>query len=237
MIVQDLFRASRIALITSDYSKKCQMLDQKISNTELDISRINIDHEDIRNIVCSCPLYKIKVVPCILVFLTDGNVEKYEGLDAFNWVSQIETSSPQAPANTSVMESFKVATPVNKNDAVRTEPSSVTNTPAALDKLGDASTSIDYIDDDDDEHDNEVEYVPQSLKNSSRAQVKIQNTQQPQTMTDETELSDDPSGMGESSNKNSKTIGDSKNMLMEEALKMQKERGDDDPDKIKPGML
>ena len=48
-----------------------------------------IDNEEVRDRIANNKEIDIEAVPCVLNIFNDGNVEKYEGLDAFKWVEQI----------------------------------------------------------------------------------------------------------------------------------------------------
>jgi hypothetical protein len=48
-----------------------------------------IDNENVRKRIILSSKLNINVVPCILLFYSDGGVEKYEGITAFNWAEDI----------------------------------------------------------------------------------------------------------------------------------------------------
>ena len=52
--------------------------------------KICIDNESVRTLITTDPFqYEIKNVPCILVFFPDGNMKKYEGGAAFDYIHQL----------------------------------------------------------------------------------------------------------------------------------------------------
>ena len=53
------------------------------------IQLVCIDNEQVRDRIVNNKEIDIGGVPCILNIFNDGNVEKYEGVDAFKWVEQI----------------------------------------------------------------------------------------------------------------------------------------------------
>jgi len=76
-------------------------------NPVMDFRKICIDHDEVRKLVLNDQKkYQVQTVPCILVFYSNGVMNKYEGNDAFRWVHEtidrMQTISsppppPQAP--------------------------------------------------------------------------------------------------------------------------------------------
>ena len=59
-----------------------------------------VDNEKVRQRIMNHPKYKIVCVPCVLIFLPNGIVEKYDGEGVFNWlqgVIDIHTYVPPPP--------------------------------------------------------------------------------------------------------------------------------------------
>jgi hypothetical protein len=55
----------------------------------LDYRKVCIDNEDIRRAVIRDEKnYNIKEVPCIFVIFSNGRMDKFEGVDAFEWVRE-----------------------------------------------------------------------------------------------------------------------------------------------------
>ena len=58
----------------------------------LDFRRVCVDHPEFRRLVVQdSKKYMIRQVPCILVFFSNGVVNKYEGEKAFEWVDETIT--------------------------------------------------------------------------------------------------------------------------------------------------
>ena len=95
---------SVVVLMYSKYSKRCENILQ-LMNPAMDFRKICIDHDEVRKLVLKDEKkYQVQTVPCILVFYSNGVMNKYEGNDAFRWVSetisrmQTLSSPPPPPA-------------------------------------------------------------------------------------------------------------------------------------------
>ena len=76
----------------SDNSKKLLGSIEASGTNFYDFTKIQlvcIDNEEVRDRIVNNKEIDIGGVPCILNIFNDGNVEKYEGVDAFKWVEQI----------------------------------------------------------------------------------------------------------------------------------------------------
>lgn len=93
---------SVVVMIYSKYSPSCDKLLQLI-NPVLDFRKICIDNNNVRQLVLTDPKnYNIRQVPCILVFYSNGVMNKYEGEEAFRWAhdtieKMTHLSTPRAP--------------------------------------------------------------------------------------------------------------------------------------------
>lgn len=77
---------SIILLFYSKYSNICKNIIKLIS-PHLEFRKICVDHPDIRNIILDeKDKYNIREVPCILIFHSNGIMNKYEGEKALEWV-------------------------------------------------------------------------------------------------------------------------------------------------------
>jgi len=77
---------SIILLFYSKYSNICKNIIKLIS-PHLEFRKICVDHPDIRNIILDeKDKYNIREVPCILIFHSNGIMNKYEGENALEWV-------------------------------------------------------------------------------------------------------------------------------------------------------
>jgi len=102
-------RMSIVVLLYSKYSKHSTEL-LKLMEGVLDYRKVCIDNEDIRRAVIRDEKnYNIKEVPCIFVIFSNGRMDKFEGVDAFEWVREtlnsmrrlsedLLTPSPPPPA-------------------------------------------------------------------------------------------------------------------------------------------
>jgi hypothetical protein len=79
---------SIVVLLYSKYSKHSTEL-LKLMEGVLDYRKVCIDNEDIRRAVIRDEKnYNIKEVPCIFVIFSNGRMDKFEGVDAFEWVRE-----------------------------------------------------------------------------------------------------------------------------------------------------
>lgn len=79
-------------LLFSKYSQNCNKLFSIMTNSGVNFSPLQslcIDNENIRKRILDNKQFNITVVPSILCVFSNGNVETYEGLNAFNWVQSI----------------------------------------------------------------------------------------------------------------------------------------------------
>jgi hypothetical protein len=80
---------SIIVIFYSKYSKKCTEFFNLIRDS-LEFRKICVDHPDIRNTLLSeKEKYSIRTVPSVLVFFSNGVMNKYEDDKAFEWVSGV----------------------------------------------------------------------------------------------------------------------------------------------------
>jgi hypothetical protein len=84
-------------MLYSKYSKKCNdfIALLKTPNLGVDLTQllnlnlICVDNENIRAQIIKSNKIQITEVPCILNIYPDGGVEKYEGVTAFQWITEI----------------------------------------------------------------------------------------------------------------------------------------------------
>lgn len=89
-------------LLFSKYSENCKKLFAIMSNSGINFSPLQslcIDNEKIRKRILDNKQFNITVVPSILSVYSNGNVETYEGANAFNWVQGViaKLTPPQPP--------------------------------------------------------------------------------------------------------------------------------------------
>ena len=88
-------------LLYSKYSPMSSKLMSALSTCPVDLSAtvgirpVCIDNEDIRRQILKDKKIEINSVPCLLIAYNTGNVEKYEGSNAFQWIE--ETVSKYMP--------------------------------------------------------------------------------------------------------------------------------------------
>jgi len=82
-------------LIYSKYSKKSKSFLEQVQsfmnlNPTITLHMLCIDNETIRKAVLEDVYgYRIQFVPCVILFYSDGTMEKKEGLDAFTWIRSV----------------------------------------------------------------------------------------------------------------------------------------------------
>jgi hypothetical protein len=86
-------------LMYSKYSQQCIKLIELINKDNfLEATKLKlvcIDNEKIRKRILKSKKIKVNSVPCMLLFFSNGNVEKHDGVNLFNWVySTIEKINP-----------------------------------------------------------------------------------------------------------------------------------------------
>ena len=86
-------------LMYSKYSQQCIKVIELINKGNfLEATKLKlvcIDNEKIRKRVLKSKKIKVNSVPCMLLFFSNGNVEKHDGVNLFNWVySTIEKINP-----------------------------------------------------------------------------------------------------------------------------------------------
>lgn len=84
-------------LLFSKYSEKCTKLIENVQAisqstpvnlfSQKNMIPICVDNEKVRKLVLKSNIISVKMVPCILVGYNSGEVEKYEGERAFQWVN------------------------------------------------------------------------------------------------------------------------------------------------------
>jgi hypothetical protein len=88
-------------LLYSKYSPMSSKLMSALSACPIDLSTtvgirpVCIDNQDIRSQILKDKKIEINSVPCVLIAYNTGNVEKYEGSNAFQWIE--ETVSKYMP--------------------------------------------------------------------------------------------------------------------------------------------
>lgn len=81
-------------LLYSKYSPMSSKLMTALSTCPVDLSTtvgirpVCIDNEDIRRQILKDKKIEINSVPCVLIAYNTGNVEKYEGSNAFDWIEE-----------------------------------------------------------------------------------------------------------------------------------------------------
>ena len=80
-----------IILLLSKYSNNCNKMMQIMKSSELNfnfIETIFIDNANVRKSIISKKDYNITSVPTLLVFKSNGSIEKYDNDVAFKWMLQ-----------------------------------------------------------------------------------------------------------------------------------------------------
>lgn len=82
-------------LLYSKYSTHSQKLFEAIHHSGLDLqtmvgmSMVCVDNSDIRQRLLESENVDVSGVPCILLVYSDGTIEKYQGVSAFQWISEV----------------------------------------------------------------------------------------------------------------------------------------------------
>ena len=88
---------SYCVLIYSNYSKNSKKIMEILKSSPVDLTtnediKLNllcIDNETVRKKILNSTKLSIEKVPCVLVVHADGGVEKYDGVNAFNFIEEI----------------------------------------------------------------------------------------------------------------------------------------------------
>lgn len=81
---------SIVVCLYSKYSEKCRSFLEYVSTTPLDMKMLCIDNEKVRHLMEKDePRYRIRMVPCLLIFQMNGVMEKKEGFESFEYVQEI----------------------------------------------------------------------------------------------------------------------------------------------------
>lgn len=111
-------------LVYSKFSQSCKQLIsiiEQVQQNGLDfmsatgLQTLCIDNDKVRKRILNNPDIDVQKVPCILVVYSNGNVEKYDGGFAFNWVSaalQQITPPPAEPQPKPVKDPAELVEPV-----------------------------------------------------------------------------------------------------------------------------
>ena len=86
---------NQIYLLFSKFSNNSTKLLEIIEASPFNFRNIKltpicIDDENIRNKILKSSTFKITYVPCIIIIYSNGNVEQFEGTNAFGWVEEIK---------------------------------------------------------------------------------------------------------------------------------------------------
>lgn len=95
-----------IILLYSKYSTQCNKILKKASSLS-EVRMIAIDQKDIRKRVLQDKQLNVSIVPCILIVNTNGIIEKYEGMKAFEWINEYtnyQNDSKSSEPNVSFIE-------------------------------------------------------------------------------------------------------------------------------------
>lgn len=79
-------------LIYSKYSANCKKAFDLMRNSGVDFTSLQllcIDNEKVRQRIKQNKQIEVESVPCVLSVFSNGNVEKYDGANVFNWIENI----------------------------------------------------------------------------------------------------------------------------------------------------
>ena len=97
-------------LLYSKYSTASKKLMEYINTSGVDLTKtiglqlLCVDNNEIRKKIIKNNQLTILTIPCILLIYKDGGVEKYEGLNVFNWCEEIINQLIYKEPNKQVIE-------------------------------------------------------------------------------------------------------------------------------------
>ena len=83
-------------LLHSEYSSRCQDFLNIVSQLNLQLQYLCVDNTKVRQRILEDRTLDIRTVPCLLIIYDNGTVEKYEGEQAFMWLSVL-VPRPEIP--------------------------------------------------------------------------------------------------------------------------------------------
>lgn len=99
-------------LLYSKFSKSSteilRLLEEYNMITTMNIHTLCIDNEDIRNRILNSIKIEIRIVPCLLIVYKTGAVEKYEAIQAFEWVREIIRKNQEAMQKMIMLQNQKI---------------------------------------------------------------------------------------------------------------------------------
>lgn len=234
-------------LLYSKYSPLSNQLMQGINtapvnlNSVVGLNPICIDHEEVRARILKANQIEVSHVPCILLVYPNGGVEKYEGTNAFKWVSEtvrkhIPPPPPQPPPQPRPPPKPKNPPPPEEDDyeeeeeppprrPARKQPSKQ-QTPRKQPPRMPPATAIEDLDDEEEEEEMDM---PQ------RPPVAVRSGPGGYDMTSEFGEPNEPNrDMSNRIRPNTQPTSGSNNDLMSTAMAMQKERENVDTNGPKP---
>ena len=138
-------------LLYSKYSNECVKLmndlDTKlltVKNT-FGITPVCIDNENIRKQILSSDKISITTVPCILLVYTDGGVEKYDGYNLTEWLSEMTSKyqPQQQPVKKVKQSSIQQETKIEDLDSESSEAEDInSNKPPIIIRNGSSNYDI-----------------------------------------------------------------------------------------------
>jgi len=78
-----------IVFFYSKYSQSCHQCESLLKQADLEYQSLCIDNSTVRKIITKDNKYKIKKMPCFLLFYSNGEVEKIEGIQCHLWIKNI----------------------------------------------------------------------------------------------------------------------------------------------------
>lgn len=85
-------------LLYSDYSNECKEFLQASSGMNLPFQYLKVDNPEVRKRILGNSELGVCMVPCLICVYPNGTVEKYEGDQAFLWLSEvIRQNTPPPP--------------------------------------------------------------------------------------------------------------------------------------------
>ena len=107
----------------SKYSNKCKELIDNLPQKVDFLKYLCVDNKKVRRKILNDSRFNIQHVPCILIFLENGTVEKYEGNDAFKWSDQFTNVNQ----NTSLIDDNELLDQIDEEDTQNNAPMNTQN--------------------------------------------------------------------------------------------------------------
>lgn len=174
-------------LLYSKYSSNSKRIIDQLENSTIDLSKsiglqlLCVDNEQLRNRILKSKQIKILSVPCLLILLPDGTVEKYEGQTMFTWFDEIIISlQPKIPNTSMQTNNINIYTNDNKKE------NKIINEGQIIQNTSDTNPEINDV-----ESDNELEYIKELPPKQKKKKQPNKNKKQSVVVTNIDDINSD----------------------------------------------